>query len=219
MPKSMANIAGRPFLGLLLHQLQRHGFERVILAVGYGMDIIRSHFGERSCGLLLQYSPERSPLGTGGALRNAADKIESTSALVTNGDSYTDADLREFAQEHLATGADVSVMVVPADGRNDCGLVSLESDGTVSGFKEKQGSSAAKYLNSGIYVAKASLLREIPNDRKISLELELMPEWLAQGRYVRGFVANSECTDIGTPERFEAAQAILESVETNGAAS
>ena len=98
-PKGMASVAGRPFLELLLRQLRRHGFERAILAVGYRKDVIQSHFGERAFGLHLAYSVESSPLGTGGALRNAADLIESDSVLIMNGDSYTDADLSEFVAD------------------------------------------------------------------------------------------------------------------------
>ena len=93
-PKGMAAVAGRPFLELLLRQLRRHGFERVILAVGYQRDMIYSHFGESAFGLRLAYSVESSPLGTGGAVRNAADLVESESVLIMNGDSYTDADLQ-----------------------------------------------------------------------------------------------------------------------------
>src|SRR5271166_5311858 len=55
-PKAMARIAGRPFMELLLRQLQRHGFQRVVLAVGYQMEVIRSYFGERTFGLHLTYS-------------------------------------------------------------------------------------------------------------------------------------------------------------------
>src|SRR5947209_4631928 len=81
-PKSMAEIAGRPFLELLLKQLHRHGFERVILALGYQGDAIRAYFGERMCGVKIIYSAERLPLGTGGAVRNAAHLISSASVLI-----------------------------------------------------------------------------------------------------------------------------------------
>ena len=64
-PKAMASVAGRPFLELLLRQLRRHGFERVILAVGYQKDVIHSHFGERAFGLHLAYSVESSPTRDG----------------------------------------------------------------------------------------------------------------------------------------------------------
>src|SRR5262252_9230661 len=74
-PKGMANVSGRPFLELLLRQLRRHGFERAILAIGYGGDAIHSYFGEQAFGLQVAYSAESCPLGTGGALRYAVDMV------------------------------------------------------------------------------------------------------------------------------------------------
>src|SRR5208283_3386650 len=113
-PKAMADVAGRPFLELLLRQLHRHGIERAILAVGYQKDMIHSHFGEQAFGLCLAYSVEACPLGTGGALRNAAGLIESENLLIMNGDSYTDADLHQLAADYHEANADLSVVVVPA---------------------------------------------------------------------------------------------------------
>ena len=81
---------------------------------GTRKDVIQSHFGERAFGLDLAYSAESCPLGTGGALRNAADLVESENVLIMNGDSYTDADLCKFAVDHREAKADVSVVVVPA---------------------------------------------------------------------------------------------------------
>src|SRR5215469_18199337 len=99
-PKGMANVSGRPFLELLLRQLRRHGFDRAVLAIGYGGEAIRSYFGDQAFGLQLAYSVESCPLGTGGALRNAADMIESDDVLIMNGDSYTDANLQALVVDH-----------------------------------------------------------------------------------------------------------------------
>src|SRR6266545_2288700 len=74
-PKAMVSVGGRPFLEFLLRQLRRSGVERVILAVGFQSNVIRNHFGEEAFGLHLVYSPEVTPLGTGGALRNAANLV------------------------------------------------------------------------------------------------------------------------------------------------
>ena len=137
-PKGMAEVAGRPFLELLLRQLYRCDFRRAILAVGYQRDTIRMHFGDHAFGLDLVYSEEASPLGTGGALRNAEEWIESDSLLVMNGDSYTNVDLAHLSNRHREAVADATVVAVPADGRKDCGFVLLESAGRMKSFDEKQ---------------------------------------------------------------------------------
>src|SRR5215472_8892629 len=174
-PKAMAPIAGRPFLELLLRQVRRHGFQRVILAVGYRQDIIRSHFGEHAFGLELKYSAESSPLGTGGALRKAAGLVPAQAFLVMNGDSYTDVDLNALVLRHDETKADISVVVVPADIRSDCGSVVLDANGNVTRFAEKQGSWSAPYLNAGIYVFSSAILDLIPAEVQLSLEKDLLP--------------------------------------------
>jgi NDP-sugar pyrophosphorylase family protein len=209
----MATVAGRPFLELLLKQLRRSCLDRVILAVGYQADVIRSHFGERAHGLRLMYSAESSPLGTGGALRNAADLVQSDVVLVMNGDSYVDVDLIRFITEHINAEAEASMVVVPLDGRADCGAVLLDQDNRVVRFEEKQAAFGAQYLNAGIYILSRSLLFDIPPRLQVSLERALLPRWLNEGHCVKGLVHAGKCVDIGTPERYQGAQDLLMKAE------
>jgi mannose-1-phosphate guanylyltransferase len=218
-PKSLASIGDRPFLDILLSQLRRHGLQRAILAVGYQRDLIRSRFGEEAFGLTVTYAIESTPLGTGGALRNAADLIGSDDALITNGDSYTDVDLTAFMNDYRDAKADMSVVLVPADGRVDCGLVSVDGNRNVLGFKEKQSASGMQYVNAGIYLMKNNLLNRIPASVNLSLETDLFPQWLAEGKHLRAFNHAGPCVDIGTPERYQSAQVTLANVEVGGTAS
>jgi mannose-1-phosphate guanylyltransferase len=214
-PKSLATIGDRPFLDILLNQLRRHGFEHVILAVGYQRDLIRAHFDARMQDVSLEYSVESTPLGTGGALRNAADFVKSEAVLIMNGDSYTDADLSGFMAAHNASRADLSVVVVPTDGRVDCGLVSADANGRVLGFKEKQSATGMQYVNAGIYIVDKKILYEMPPNQRVSLEEELFPRLLAEGKNIRIFHYSGACVDIGTPERYLLAQKTLANVESN----
>jgi mannose-1-phosphate guanylyltransferase len=218
-PKSLATIGDRPFLDILINQLRRHGFEHVILAVGYQRDLIRSHFDNRAHDMSLEYSIESTPLGTGGALRNAVDFVKSESVLIMNGDSYTDADLSGFVSDHCESRADLTVLVVPTDGRVDCGLVSVDPGGRVSGFKEKQSATGMQYVNAGIYIVDKKLLYEMPPHRRVSLEEELFPQLLAEGKNIRAFHHSGKCIDIGTPERYLNAQETLAKVEAGGVMS
>ena len=215
VPKAMASVAGRPFLELLLRQLRRHGFQRVILAVCHQKDVIRSHFGERAFGLHLAYSVESSPLGTGGALRKAVDVVESDSVLIMNGDSYTDADLGKLVAAYRESKADASVLLVPTDGRDDCGTALVNKRGRLVRFEEKRDSFHALYVNAGIYIISRQMLYEIPPGVEISLEREILPRWLSEGKDITGLVCLGRCIDIGTPERYRSAQDILANVEVD----
>jgi D-glycero-alpha-D-manno-heptose 1-phosphate guanylyltransferase len=218
-PKSLASIGKRPFLEILLRQLRRHGFDKAILAVGYRRDLIRSHFGDQAQGLEIRYSIESKPLGTGGALRNAVDLMDSDVALILNGDSYTDADLQLFSRDYQSSNVDLSILVVPADGRTDCGLVSVDAGGKVLGFKEKQFALGKQFVNAGIYMLSKRLLAEIAADVSVSLETELFPRWLTEGKHLRAYHHRGHCIDIGTPERYRDAQIILGNAEAVASSS
>jgi NDP-sugar pyrophosphorylase family protein len=211
-PKTMASIGGRPFLELLLKKLERSGFRRVILAIGYQGQVIRSFFGNSIGGLDLEYSEELTPLGTGGALRLAAARVASDAALITNGDSYTDADLRRFTAHYRQAGSEISVIVTPVDGRDDCGSVMMNG-GRITSFREKTGNDGSHFMNAGIYMLSRRILEDIPEDVQVSLEQELFPRWLEQGIRFDGFVHNGRCVDIGTPGRYHSAQELLAAAE------
>jgi len=211
-PKPMAPIGGRPFLELLLRQLKRHGFRRVILGVGYKQEVIQENFGNSACGLELVYSIETSPLGTGGAMREAARYVTTETTLVMNGDSYTGADLSRLVRAHNDTSADATVVVIP-ETRSDAGSVVLSLDGKIKAFAEKRVVPESRYLSAGIYMLDTSMVAAIPHAAKISLEEQLFPQWLADGKNIRGFVFEGACVDIGTPERYQKAQHVLEKVE------
>jgi NDP-sugar pyrophosphorylase family protein len=213
-PKAMASVAGRPFLELLFKQLNRFDFNRVILAVGYRSELISSVLGEQAFGLHLEYAVEDSPLGTGGAMRNAGYWIETDVALVMNGDSYTDIDLCSFVLAHQESKAEVTVVVVPSDGRGDIGSVKIDQFGKLEQFKEKNSTLDSDfYINAGIYLVSRRLIEQIPPEVQISLENELFPRWLETGTNMRAFVHGGRCIDIGTPDRYQDAQQLLANVE------
>lgn len=212
-PKSLASIADRPFLDLLLRQLQRHGVRRAVLAVGYRSEAIREYLADRSFGMEMAYSVESSPLGTGGAIAHAFTLVESEAPLVLNGDSYTGADLTRFVADHSQAHADASMVIVPLDGRVDCGSVVVDSSYKIAQFEEKQSGIASAYANAGIYLLNRKLFHDVSATTQVSLERELLPRWLAEGRDLRAFVHDGPCIDIGTPERYQSAQAALATVE------
>jgi mannose-1-phosphate guanylyltransferase len=219
-PKSMASVAGRPFLELLLRQLRRYGFERVILAVGYRSEVIASLLGESACGLQIVYARETSPLGTGGALRNAASFMQTDAALIMNGDSYTDVDLSAFLAQHAGTHADLSVVVTPADGRDDTGSVFADSAGKVLQFSEKERPAGGQpFTNAGVYLISQPLIQDTPTGIPVSLEKELFPKWIGANKDLRVFIHHGNCIDIGTPARFEVAQQLLAAAEIESPAT
>ena len=94
LPKPLMPIGTKPILELLLKWLRRNGIRDVYITTGYLGDLIRSYCGDgRQWDLRIEYTEEREPLGTMGALALLRDKLDST-FLVLNGDVLTDLNLK-----------------------------------------------------------------------------------------------------------------------------
>jgi histidinol-phosphate phosphatase family protein len=203
-PKTLAAVSGRPFLAHLLDQLASAGIAEAILATGYFGEQVRDTFQDYYRGVRLHYSRETSPLGTGGALRAAAAGMES--ALVMNGDSWCDVNLRDFAEAHLESGALNSMVVTAVDDCRRYGAVEVDASGMVTAFQEKrpsEGNAIPGFINAGVYLLSRDLIESIPPNAAVSLEREIFPAWI-NGR-LRGWKCEGHFIDIGTPESLASA--------------
>lgn len=199
-PKPMAEIAGRPFLDILIGHVSSYGYRRFIMCTGYMSEVIRDHYAGYGEGYDMDFSEEDEPLGTGGALKNAEGLIKSSPFLAMNGDSFCPADLAGFYEFHLRKKALASVVVFEAEDAADYGVLSMDDQHRITGFSEKSATGKA-YINAGVYLFQRDMLSRIPAGRKHSLEYDLFPE-LAGGE-LYGYVTKETVMDIGTPTRYE----------------
>ena len=94
LPKPMAPVADRPFLEYLLDYLISQKItNKFLVSVGYEHQKIIDHFGYKYKEYELTYLIEDTPLGTGGAIRLALNKIETEQALIVNGDNLFNVNL------------------------------------------------------------------------------------------------------------------------------
>lgn len=206
-PKVLADIGGKPFLVYLLDQLTRSGISRVVLCTGYMGDQVRAMFEDTYGSLCLNYSQERSPLGTGGALRLALPLITSDTVLVMNGDSVCAADLNAFWTWHCTRGAAATILLTEVADTTRYGRVLVDADGRVLSFAEKDGGSGPGWINAGVYLCRRNLLETIPPDHEISLEREMFPNWI--GASLFGFRSQGRFLDIGVPESYAQAESFF----------
>lgn len=90
VPKSMLEVAGRPFIDWQLELLAASGIREVVLCVAHLGEAIRAHVGDGARhGVSVRYAVEEPGrlLGTAGALR-AALSLLTPRFVVTYGDSY-----------------------------------------------------------------------------------------------------------------------------------
>ncbi len=202
LPKPLAEIRGRPFLDILIDYLRDQGTHRIIMCVSHGRHKIIEHCRQRHDVEFL-FSEESVPMGTGGAIRQAAGLVQGDPFLAMNGDSLCRVDLGALRAFHARKSSPFSVVLAGSRGRADGGTVELGPDGRVKRFSEKSG--VGTFISAGIYLVQAGLPREWVMPSPFSLELDVIPGLVATGRCF-GFAVDSELTDIGTPQRYSDAQ-------------
>ncbi|MBI1839709.1 MAG: nucleotidyltransferase family protein [Verrucomicrobia bacterium] len=203
-PKVLADVGGRPFLAYWLETLALQGFQNVVLCTGYLSDHIERCFGDSYGPLKLRYSVESSPLGTGGAIRQALAQTEGSELLVLNGDSYCEVDLAEFWRDRARRRFPAAMALHYCADTRRFGRVTLTPENRVESFLEKSDLLRAGWINAGVYLLPSGWIREIAENAPASLERDLLPGWLTNGIY--GFPSTGRFIDIGLPETLARAE-------------
>jgi D-glycero-alpha-D-manno-heptose 1-phosphate guanylyltransferase len=207
LPKPMAPVGERPFLEIVLDELVNAGVQRCVLAVGYKRETIEAHFGKQYRGMALAYSIEDEPLGTGGGIRQAADMLDGDACLVLNGDTLFRVDLEQLSRRFAERQSLLCVALKEMRDFDRYGTVVLESDGTISGFREKQPMQRG-LINGGVYALHKELfaLKELPP--VFSFEKEILEAEVGRRRF-HGEAFDAYFIDIGIPEDYARAQVEL----------
>ena len=208
-PKPMLPVAGVPCTTHQIARAREAGVTRVVLGTSYRAEVFSDHYGDgEALGVELVYVTEDEPLGTGGAIRNVADRLSSgpdDPVLVFNGDILSGLDIAGLVRHHVEHDADVTLYLTRVDDPRAYGLVPTDADGAVTSFLEKPTRDediVTDQINAGCYVFRRSVIDEIPAGRVVSVERETFPGLLAAGRRVLGVVDDGYWLDLGTPLAF-----------------
>jgi len=204
-PKPVVPIFDRAFLHYQIERLhQIPDIDEVILSLNYQPRRIEEVFGAgEGTGVRLRYVVEPSPLGTGGAIRYAAQGIDDT-IVVFNGDVMTDVDLPAVLAKHRAAQARATIVLTPVDNPTAYGLVETSVDGHVTRFLEKPAAHeiTCNTINAGIYVLEPQTFDRIPKDTNYSIERAYFPSLVERGETFVAHIERGYWIDIGTPEKY-----------------
>jgi D-glycero-alpha-D-manno-heptose 1-phosphate guanylyltransferase len=205
IPKSMAPVNGRPFLEYQLDYLERWGFEKVVLSVGYLHDQIVQHFGTSYKSLNIEYSIEEEPLGTGGAILKAIHYIQTYQAFIFNGDTYFDVNLQRLYDFRQIKESDLCMTIRFENNTRRYGAVEFDNNNRIIHFYEKGMGPEDGYINGGVYLIRKDYLLRFGLPEKFSLEKDFFQQYYSTEEFyaMRCF---SYFRDIGIPEDYQKAQ-------------
>jgi mannose-1-phosphate guanylyltransferase len=200
-PKPMLTVAGIPVTEHQIAMAKSAGITEIVLATSYLSEVFIPYFGDGSqWGIKMKYAVEKEPLGTGGAIRNAAQLLDTDqSVVVLNGDVLSSHNLAEQIRQHEAHDADVTLHLTQVQDARAFGCVPTDSQGRVTAFLEKMENPVTNQINAGCYVFNPRVISTIPLDTVVSVERETFPQLVANGAKVFGFVESAYWLDIGTP--------------------
>jgi NDP-sugar pyrophosphorylase family protein len=203
LPKPLVPVAGFPLAEYTVARLVDAGVTRVVVACRAGQE---DAFVNALAGLGAEIEPvgEQEPLGRGGGLRLAASRRrEDGDVLALNGDELLDVDFAALLAEHERSGAAATIVV--AQVRSPFGVVDLESDGTVSGFREAP--LLPDWVNSGVYALGEEALARLPE--RGDHEQSTFPE-LAAERKLHAFRHEGVWLTVNTPKDLRVADAYMD---------
>jgi D-glycero-alpha-D-manno-heptose 1-phosphate guanylyltransferase len=203
IPKPMAPLQDRPFLSFILDELSAQGFEHAVLSTGYKHGVIQDYFGDQYLDMKISYSQETSPLGTGGAIRQALTAAREDNVFVLNGDTMFRVDFRDMLRFHQEQQSGMTVALKKMEDSSRYGTVET-AEGKLVDFGEKKANSGG-LINGGIYLIGQQLfpvLAEMPE--RFSFEKDFM-EVFFRKMPIMAYPSDAYFIDIGIPEDYRRA--------------
>ncbi len=170
VPKSLVPIKNIPIIEWQIKYLKKFGVSEVIICSGYKTEMIENYLNVKNLGVKIKFSIEKSPLGTGGAIKKAGKMIKDKSFFVINGDTITNIDLKKLSTKPNAIAA--------IELRTKFGILETNDEKIVN-FQEKKEIQNV-WMNAGIYHLQRDILKELPN--KGDIEKTLFPDYAKKGK-------------------------------------
>lgn len=200
-PKPMLPVAGLPVTEHQILAAKKAGIHTLVLATSYLAEVFTPYFGDGAkWGMKILYAVEKEPLGTGGAIRNAAELLgRDEPVVIFNGDVLSRHSIADQIAFHIENKADVTLHLIDVADARAFGCVPTDSDGRVTAFLEKMDNPVTNSINAGCYVFSPSVIDQIPLGKVVSVERETFPALVSSGRPVFGYKEQSYWLDVGTP--------------------
>ena len=210
-PKPMLQVAGVPFTEHQIRKAAQAGITEIVLATSYKAELFEPYFGNgEKFGIKIKYAVEKTALGTGGGIRNAAALLDDCDQVVIfNGDVLSGHDLSAQIKFHIKNNAEVTLYLTKVSDARAYGCVELSADSQVKSFLEKMENPVSDLINAGCYIFNRKVIDQIPANQVISVERDTFPNLLSSGVKVCGYLDNSYWLDIGNPAALVKASADL----------
>lgn len=211
--KPAVPLAGRTLIERVLAWLATQGVRDAILNLHHLPETITAITGDGTqLGLGIRYSWESPILGSAGGPKRAFSLLDTDTALIVNGDTLCAFDLAPMVQQHLSSGADVTMALVQNPAPQHYNGVVMDESRRVTGFVPK-GQAAGTWHFIGVQIANASVFADLEDGVPAESVSGIYREGIAGGRLrVDGYAVDQPFIDVGTARDYvHAALALADS--------
>jgi mannose-1-phosphate guanylyltransferase len=210
LAKPAVPLAGRTLIERVLGWLAGQGVTDVILNLHHLPETITSITGDGAqLGLGVRYSWESPILGSAGGPRRAFGLLDEDTAVIVNGDTLCEFDLRAMLDAHDTARADVTMALVPNPAPQHYNGVLMDDSGRVTGFVPK-GQASGSWHFIGVQIARASVFAGLDDGVPAETVAGIYRAGIAEGRlHVRGFAVDQPFLDVGTARDYHTAALTL----------
>ena len=198
--KPAVPVAGEPLVRRIIGGLVDSGITDLVLNLHYLPESVCAVVGDGSdLGCRVRYSFENPVLGSAGGPRRALPLLAADRFFVVNGDTLSDCSLPQLAAEHEASGALVTLALIPNPSPEHYGGVIVSDDGEVTGFV-RRGAPGPRWHYIGLQAVRAEAFDSVPPDVPYESVGRLYPDLMRQRPgSIRAMRCHASFHDIGTP--------------------
>jgi len=162
LPKALIPIGEKTIIEIIMDEYARHGMNHFYISVNYKGKMIKAYFEDNENGYHIEYISESKPLGTIGALRYLAGKIDK-SFFISNCDIIIKNDYSSILKFHREGKYDLTLVGSLHHQIIPYGVCSFENGGLLKSIEEKPEHDFM--VNTGMYLLNPDMLTFIPENR------------------------------------------------------
>lgn len=206
MPKSLLPIKGKPLLEYMIENLKKAEIYDVMICVGHLGEKIKEYFGDgKRFGVNIKYSEEKTPLGTGGAIKKVKSFIGDDPFLVIHGDVLVDLNLKDLLNFHKEQETIGTATLTTIHNPANMGRLRLHGLKIVNFSNRPKNNEDENHLvNTGVYVFDKKIFEYFPKNETSFMLEDILPK-LISDRKIAGFFFDGKWFDVGTMESYEEA--------------
>ncbi len=205
IPKCLVPIAGKPLVNWWFESMQKAGVTHVLINLHHLPDMVMAHVNALDSPIKVEFVYEPILLGSAGTLvTNKSFVANETSFFIFYGDNLTNTSLSNLYNFHVSQPHGFTMALFETNNPTGCGIVSLNSDATITSFEEKPATPTSNLANAGLYVASPTVIDLIDSAKTpADIGFDLLP--LLVGK-MSGYKINDYLIDIGTHKNLEKAR-------------